>query len=82
MSKKADVKFVQGVIGEEGIDQMLNIVNVVSVWSDGKTMRRYVGQNEKSTTHKASEGYRKMVAIIVEVKDDEPVVEGVESSIK
>ncbi|WP_199089067.1 hypothetical protein [Bacillus mycoides] len=71
MKKKSQPKIIQDKIGEEGIDQMLNIVNVVSVWSNGTTIRRYAGQDKNS----AKTGYRKMVAILVEVKDDEPQVE-------
>lgn len=71
MKKKSQPKIVQDKIGEEGIDQMLNIVNVVSVWSNGTTIRRYAGQDKTSS----KTGYRKMVAILVEVKDDELPVE-------
>lgn len=71
MKKKSQPKIVQDKIGEEGIDQMLNIVNVVSVWSNGTTIRRYAGQDKGNV----KTGYRKMVAILVEVKDDEPQIE-------
>ncbi|WP_151035741.1 hypothetical protein [Bacillus wiedmannii] len=78
MKKKSQPKIVQDKIGEEGIDQMLNIVNVVSVWSNGTTIRRYAGQDKNSS----KTGYRKMVAILVEVKDDEPQVECNDNSIQ
>lgn len=71
MKKKSQPKIIQDKIGEEGIDQMLNIVNVVSVWSNGTTIRRYAGQDKNSV----KAGYRKMVAILVEVKEDESQVE-------
>ncbi|HDR8453928.1 TPA: hypothetical protein QC364_000718 [Bacillus cereus] len=71
MKKKSNAKIVKDKIGEEGIDQMLNIANVVSVWSNGTTIRRYAGQDKSNDR----QGYRKMVAILVEMKDDEPQIE-------
>jgi hypothetical protein len=42
------------------------VVNVLNVWSNGKVVRRYVGQNEKSVWHNPRDGYRKMLAILIE----------------
>jgi len=44
-----------------------SVVNTVNVWSNGRKIRRYSGQDEQSVWHNPKDGYRKMVAILVEV---------------
>jgi hypothetical protein len=47
----------------------LEIVNYVSVWSNGNKIRRFTGQGEGSSWHNPKDGYRKMVAILVELDE-------------
>ena len=51
------------------INTGLDVVKVINVWSNGRAIRRYQGQNEGSVKHNPKNGYRKMVAILVEESD-------------
>ena len=53
-------------IEKKAKDAGLNVVSVLNVWSNGKKIRRYVGQGKDSLWHNPRDGYRKMVAILVE----------------
>lgn len=44
------------------------VASVVNVWSNGRVIRRYQGQGE-GFTRSPERGYRKMVAILIEVGD-------------
>lgn len=48
------------------MDTNYRVVNVTNVWSNGKKIRRYQGQGENTKWHNPDDGYRKMVAILVE----------------
>ncbi|MGC4375781.1 hypothetical protein WD019_02400 [Fictibacillus sp. Mic-4] len=54
-------------ISETGLD----VINVVNVWSNGKKIRRFAGQDDKSTWHNPKDGYRRMVAVLIDVKEAE-----------
>lgn len=41
-------------------------VTVLNVWSNGRKIRRLSGQDESSTWHPPSKGYRRMTAILIE----------------
>jgi hypothetical protein len=41
------------------------------VWSNGKVIRLYNGQNKSSTWHNPRDGYRKMVAVLYELNEGE-----------
>lgn len=43
-------------------------VTIIDVWSNGRKVRRYCGQDESSTWHPPSKGYRKMRAILIDVE--------------
>lgn len=50
-----------------GFYEKFSVVNTVNVWSDGKTMRRYQGQDKINVG--GSGNKRKLVAILIEVED-------------
>lgn len=58
MERKEVEKLVSGL----GVD----VVSVVSVWSNGSKIRRYSGQDEHSVWHNPKDGYRKMYAVLIE----------------
>lgn len=50
------------------------VVSVVDVWSNGRVIRRYQGQDKSRYNYStsASNGYRRMTAILIEeVRDNE-----------
>lgn len=47
------------------------VVTVRNVWSNGKKIRNYSGQGEQSVWHNPSNGYRKMIAVLIEINDSE-----------
>ena len=52
--------------------EQAQVANVVNVWSNGKKIRRYQGQDKSGYTvsTSADKGYRKMVAILIEVPEE------------
>ena len=54
-----------GKLTEEGYE----VVRVINVWSNGNKIRRYSGQDESSVWHNPKDGYRKMMAVLIETKD-------------
>ncbi|WP_141431943.1 hypothetical protein [Bacillus sp. 03113] len=56
-------------IKESLITQGFDVVNVVTAWSNGSKIRRYQGQGEGSEWHSPKDGYRKMYAVLIEVKE-------------
>ena len=62
-----DAKDVKQALETIEISDIMNVENVVNVWSNGNKIRRYTGQGENSSWHNPKDGYRKMVAILVEV---------------
>lgn len=44
-------------------------VKIINVWSNGSKVRRLSGQDESSTWHPPSKGYRKMRAILIDVEE-------------
>lgn len=61
-------KDVEQILDEYEISDSLEIIAVVDAWSNGKTIRRYQGQGEHSNKS-PDDGFRKMVAILVEVRE-------------
>lgn len=51
-----------------GLTDKLDVVDCVSVWSNGKVIRRYTGQ-DKNNHVKTKDTHRKMIAILIEVPD-------------
>ena len=62
-----DIRDVKDTLDAIKINDIMDIVSVVNVWSNGNKIRRYTGQGEDSEWHKPKDGYRKMVAILVEI---------------
>lgn len=62
-----DAKDIKQALETIEISDIMDVANVVNVWSNGNKIRRYVGQGEDSSWHNPKDGYRKMVAILVEV---------------
>lgn len=60
---KRPVNDVIGVLNELPLDATVDVLNV---WSDGKKIRRWSGQDERSVWHPPSKGYRKMTCILIE----------------
>lgn len=52
-----------------GFTNCFDVVSCVNVWSNGKVIRRYQGQDKSSYTTK-KEGTRKMMAILIEVPEN------------
>lgn len=48
------------------MDTDYKVVDMVNVWSNGKVIRRWAGQGEQSKWRNPEDGYRKMIAILVE----------------
>jgi hypothetical protein len=67
--KNPDLKRVKNTIEAHELNDHLDIVNYVSVWSNGNKIRKFTGQGEGSAWHNPKDGYRKMVAILVEVDE-------------
>lgn len=65
-----NVKRVKDTVETFELGDHLDIVSYLNVWSNGKVVRRYTGQGEESRWHNPKDGYRKMVAILVEVEDE------------
>jgi hypothetical protein len=55
----------------ESLKYVRGVANVVNVWSNGKKIRRWAGQGKNSTWHNPRDGYRKMIAILVEVDEED-----------
>ncbi|QEG04298.1 hypothetical protein [Bacillus phage BC-T25] len=71
MSKKpTDVQKVKDILANLNVDEHLDIVNCVSVWSTGTLIRRYTGQGS-GNNRSPEKGYKKMVAILVELPEEE-----------
>jgi len=47
------------------------IVRVINVWSNGNKIRRYAGQGESSVWHNPKDGFRKMIAVLIEAGEDD-----------
>lgn len=63
-------KILQNELVKMGFTDQLDVVSCVSVWSNGKVIRRYTGQDKNQYVKaKTKEGHRKMIAILVEVPD-------------
>lgn len=43
-------------------------VRIINVWSNGRKVRQYRGQDESSSWHPPSEGFRKMRAILIDIE--------------
>lgn len=67
--KNQHLKKVKDTIETLEVSDHLDIVNYVSVWSNGSKIRRFTGQGEGSAWHNPKDGYRKMVAILVEIDE-------------
>jgi hypothetical protein len=67
--KNPDLKKVKDTLEAHEVNDHLDIVNYVSVWSNGSKIRRFTGQGEGSSWHNPKDGYRKMVAVLVEVDE-------------
>jgi len=65
--KNPDLIRVRDIVEDLNINEHLDIANYVSVWSNGSKIRRYSGQGEGSEWHNPKDGYRKMIAILVEI---------------
>lgn len=68
--KKTDVRKVKDILADLNVDEHLKIVNCFSAWSDGSIARRYTGQGAGSN-RSPKKGYKKMVAILVELPEEE-----------
>lgn len=62
-----DANDVKQAIETIELCDIMDVSNVVNVWSNGSKIRRYTGQGKASTWHNPKDGYRKMVAILVEI---------------
>ena len=60
---------VENIVDDIELRDHFVIHGIHSVWSNGTMIRRYQGQNEQSTKSPAK-GFRKMVAILVEVRGE------------
>ena len=67
--KQTDVSKVKDILADLNVDEHLDIVNCVSVWSTGNIIRRYTGQGE-GNNRSPKDGYKKMVAILVELPEE------------
>ncbi|QPK89852.1 hypothetical protein IEN91_05285 [Bacillus velezensis] len=47
----------------------LDVINTFTVWSNGTKIRRYQGQDKNSTQHHPDKGFKKMIAILVEIDE-------------
>ncbi|MCY7948032.1 hypothetical protein P8891_06185 [Bacillus atrophaeus] len=65
-----NAKDVKDALKASEISNIMNVANVVNVWSNGSKIGRYAGQGEGSSWHNPNDGYRKMVAILVEVDEE------------
>ncbi|AEW47445.1 hypothetical protein BCB4_0217 [Bacillus phage B4] len=62
-------KDVKDVIEALEVSDHLDIVKYIDVWSNGVTIRRWQGQG-KGNNRSPENGYKKMVAILVEVEEE------------
>lgn len=62
-------EYVMEIVDEMELGDFLIINGVHNVWSNGTMIRRYQGQGEHSNKN-PSIGFRKMVAILVEVRGE------------
>lgn len=46
------------------------VAGVVDVWSNGKSSRRYIGQDITNTGKSPKDGFKRMVAVYIEVDVD------------
>ncbi|QVW29035.1 phosphate starvation protein [Bacillus phage SWEP1] len=60
---------VKAVIEELEVSDHMDIVKYIDVWSNGVSIRRYQGQG-KGNNRSPENGYKKMVAILVEVEEE------------
>lgn len=71
MSEKAEV---EAIIANLELEDYFVVHGVQNVWSNGKRSRVYAGQDKKhgNEAYKYTEdkGYRKMVSILVEVREE------------
>jgi hypothetical protein len=56
----------RAILRETGLD----VVSFVNVWSNGKKIRKWVGQDDRCTWHNPRDGYRRMVAVLVEIEKE------------
>lgn len=63
-----DAKDVKDKLDSIEFSDSVNVVNVVNVWSNGNKIRRYVSQ-DKNNDYSPENGYKKMVAILVEIDE-------------
>lgn len=66
MSEKEEVI---AIMDDIELSNYFEINGVISVWSNGNVIRRYQGQGAHSSKS-PDEGFRKMVAILVEVRGE------------
>lgn len=65
-----NVKRVKDTVETGELGEHLDIVSYIHVWSNGKVIRRFQGQDKENRWRNPKDGYRKMVAILVEVQDE------------
>lgn len=46
------------------------VAGVIDVWSNGKSSRRYIGQDITNQGGRKSDGFKRMVAVYIEVNED------------
>ncbi|AMW62165.1 hypothetical protein PHRODO_124 [Bacillus phage Phrodo] len=63
---------VKAVIEELEVSDHMDIVGFVNIWSNGVKIRRYQGQDKLNYGETSKDkGYKKMVAILVEVEEED-----------
>lgn len=65
-----NIKRVKDTVETIELGDHLDIVAYLNVWSNGNKVRRYTGQGEGNSWHNPKDGYRKMVAILVEIEEE------------
>lgn len=65
-----NVKRVKDTVETGELGEHLGIVSYIHVWSNRKGIRRFQGQDKENRRRNPKDGYRKMVAILVEVEDE------------
>lgn len=70
MAKDINLNKVKDAANNLILDENMRVVRCVNIWSDGNKIRRFSGQNAKSTWHKPEDGYKKMIAVLIEVDEE------------
>lgn len=60
---------IKKTVEDLGLNEKVKVVNYLNVWSNGNKVRRYVGQGKGSEWHSPEKGYKRMVAILVDIDD-------------